>query len=152
MRTPDMSIDLDSLQQLFLRSSDIQFQPYTFQSHTVYFITCDSMFDAQLLNEVVIPNVRKLYDDNKESISEQVLCSSLYIPKLQIPKTEKELITLVYTGHVLVYFEELQLVVAGNIESKPNRSPEETRLEVPVKGPRDNFIEDISVNIALIRK
>ncbi|ARK21557.1 spore gernimation protein [Sporosarcina ureae] len=152
MRTPDMSIDLDSLQQLFLRSSDIQFQPYTFQSHTVYFITCDSMFDAQLLNEVVIPNVRKLYDDNKESISEQVLCSSLYIPKLQIPKTEKELITLMYTGHVLVYFEELQLVVAGNIESKPNRSPEETRLEVPVKGPRDNFIEDISVNIALIRK
>ena len=147
-----MNIDLDSLQQLFLHSGDIQFQPYTFQSHTVYFITCDSMFDAQLLNEVVIPSVRELYADNKESISVQVLCSSLYIPKLQIPKTEKELIMLVYTGHVLVYFEDLQLVVTGNIESKPNRSPEETRLEAPVKGPRDNFIEDISVNIALIRK
>src|SRR5690606_29434 len=35
---------------------------------------------------------------------------------------------------------------------KPNRNPEETKMEVLVKGPRDNFIEDISVNIALLRK
>lgn len=147
-----MSIDLDSLQQLFINSGDIQFQSYTFHSHPVYFITCDSMFDAQLLNEVVIPNVRALFADGRENINQQTLRSSLYIPNLQFPKTKEELITLAYTGHVLVYFEKLQLVVAGNIENKPNRSPEETRLEVPVKGPRDNFIEDISVNIALIRK
>lgn len=34
----------------------------------------------------------------------------------------------------------------------PNRNPEETRMEMVIKGPRDNFIEDVSVNIALIRK
>ena len=34
----------------------------------------------------------------------------------------------------------------------PNRNPEETNIEVTVKGPRDNFIEDLSINIALIRK
>lgn len=152
MTASDLSIDLDSLQQLFINSGDIQFQSYTFHSHLVYFITCNSMFDAQLLNEIVIPNVHGLFADGRENINQQTLRSSLYIPNLQFPKTKEELITLVYTGHVLVYFEELQLVVAGNIEKKPNRSPEETRLEVPVKGPRDNFIEDISVNIALIRK
>ena len=34
---------------------------------------------------------------------------------------------------------------------KPNRNPEDTNINAPVRT-RDNFIEDISVNIALIRK
>ena len=44
------------------------------------------------------------------------------------------------------------LLFSSNIAKKPNRNPEETNIEVPIRGPRDNFIEDISVNIALIRK
>ena len=59
---------------------------------------------------------------------------------------------MVYSGFLLLYFDEDNLLYASNIAQKPNRQPEETRMEVLVKGPRDNFIEDIRVNIALIRK
>ena len=57
-----------------------------------------------------------------------------------------------YTGNLLLYFVEHGLLFSSNIAKKPNRNPEETNIEAPVKGPRDNFIEDISVNIALITK
>ena len=39
-----------------------------------------------------------------------------------------------------------------DISDRPQRSPEETKNEVTILGPRDNFIEDLPVNIALIRK
>lgn len=34
----------------------------------------------------------------------------------------------------------------------PNRQPEDSAFEVSIRGPRDGFVEDISINIALIRK
>lgn len=152
MQPAELTINLDTLQQLFKRSADIQFQYYTFHSHSVVFITCEAMIDLQLLNEVIVPRVRLVCNHLSDSSLEQATDSYLHVPGLSKPQTKEELITLVYTGNVLLYFEEEGTLFASDIKNKPNRKPEETRLEIPVKGPRDNFIEDITVNIALLRK
>ncbi|MGG4495454.1 spore germination protein [Brevibacillus reuszeri] len=39
-----------------------------------------------------------------------------------------------------------------NISNRPQRTTEEANTEVSIKGPRDGFVEDLSANIALVRK
>ncbi|MFJ7917258.1 MULTISPECIES: spore germination protein [unclassified Lysinibacillus] len=152
MSQQEKAIDLNTLKKLFQKSADIQFQEYTFNQKKVQFITCDAMIDQQMLNEIIIRRVQYLYDNLADTTFEDNITQQLHIPTLQKIKDKEEAITFVYTGFLLLYFEEEELLYASNIAKKPNRNPEETRMEVLVKGPRDNFIEDIRVNIALLRK
>lgn len=151
MQSDKKNIDLIMLKQLFQKSADIQFQPYTFGEQPVVFITCESMIDQQLLNEVIVPRVQRVVEEIKEGPIDQLIVEQLHVPGLTKVNEETEIITLLYKGHALLYFEK-NCLFASNIAKKPNRNPEETSLGVPVKGPRDNFIEDIAVNIALVRK
>lgn len=140
------------MQQLFQNSADVKFQQYNFEGHSIYLITCEAMTDLQLLNEVVVPRVGFLCNNLTSETIEKQVESQLYVPDLKKVQNEQEAILLVFSGFVLLYFEEGQLLFSSNVAKKPNRSPEETRTEATIKGPRDNFIEDIAVNIALIRK
>ncbi|QFG01258.1 spore germination protein [Psychrobacillus glaciei] len=145
-------MDNKTLQQLFHNSADVQFQEYTFDQYKVLFITCDAMVDQLLLNDVIVQRVQLLCNNLAETSLEQAVNAQLHIPDIKKVKDKTEAISLVFTGHLLLYFESGHLLYSSNIAKKPNRNPEETRLEMLIKGPRDNFIEDISVNIALIRK
>ncbi|MFJ8517387.1 spore germination protein [Lysinibacillus xylanilyticus] len=152
MPQQEKAIDLNTLKKLFQKSGDIQFQEFTFNQKKVQFITCDAMVDLQMLHEVIIRRVQYLYDNLADTSLEENITNQLHIPTLEKIKDIDEAINFVYTGFLLLYFEEEDLLYASCIAKKPNRNPEETRMEVLVKGPRDNFIEDIRVNIALIRK
>lgn len=139
----------DVFLRLFKKSADVKFQTLTVREQTVTFITCEAMVDLYLLNEVVVVRVLQLLQHN-EKIDENMLVT-LAVPQLVVVKTAETAELLVYRGHCLICIND-ELVVAANIEKKPNRSPEETNLEVTITGPRDNFIEDLATNIALIRK
>ncbi|WP_367889385.1 spore germination protein [Lysinibacillus composti] len=144
------------------------FQEYTFNPAKVLFITCDAMVDQQMLYSMVIPQIEQFLKKQKESKSEKkkiylpnaemiigqnnINFDDLILPGLKLVADLNEAMTLVYSGNVLLYFEEEQVLYASNIAHKPNRNPEETNMEVIIQGPRDNFIEDLSTNIALIRK
>ncbi|WP_127531106.1 spore germination protein [Paenibacillus kobensis] len=39
-----------------------------------------------------------------------------------------------------------------NVNSPPGRSPEESTMEVSLKGPRDGFVEKLETNLALVRR
>ncbi|QDQ02176.1 spore germination protein [Lysinibacillus fusiformis] len=145
-------VTVKTLKELFQRSADVLFEQYNFNDHKVHFITCDAMVDQQLLNSVVVQRVQSLFEDISEELLEDNIKNDLHIPDLQKVKTKEDAITLVYRGHVLLYFEKENFLFSSNIAKKPNRKLEETRLELIVKGPRDDFIEDVFINIALIRK
>ncbi|WP_368668765.1 spore germination protein [Sporosarcina sp. 6E9] len=143
---------MNSLRKLFRKSADVQFQSYTFNQYHVVFITCDAMINQQQLNEVIVPRVQQFIGNLKEEPIENVVNAQLHIPSLKKIEEKKDIGSLVYTGNVLIYFEDDGLLISSDIVKKPNRNPEDTNLNAPVRGPRDNFIEDISINIALIRK
>lgn len=152
MEPAEKTIDSQTLQHLFRHSADVIFQEYSFNEHKVHFLTCDAMVDQQLLNDVIVHRVQLVCENLNEESLEEALIAKLHIPEIKKVENEKEAISLIYKGYLLLYFEEDNLLFSSNICKKPNRNPEESRMEVLIKGPRDNFIEDISVNIALIRK
>ncbi|MGN7477521.1 spore germination protein [Solibacillus silvestris] len=144
-------IEYAALKKLFDNCADIRFQTFDFPASDVMLITCEAMTDNHLFNEVVVPRL-KVVCHQKEQFDEEVLMQKLHLPQLQKIDDLQEAVTNVFSGFVLIYVENLKILLCSNIENKPNRSPEETSLEVLIKGPRDNFIEDLGVNIALIRK
>lgn len=152
MESAKKPIDIKTLRELFQKSADVHFQSYTFHQHRVHFITCDAMIDQQLLNEVIVQRVQNVIANLAEESLEDAVLAKLYIPSILKVEDKEDAILRVFTGHLLIYFEDEFLLFSSNIAKKPNRKPEETRMEMVIKGPRDNFIEDISVNIAIIRK
>jgi len=120
MPQQEKAIDLNTLKKLFQKSADIQFQEYTFNQQKVQFITCDAMIDQHLLNEVIIRRIQFLYDHLADTSFEENITNQLHIPTLQKVKDKEEAITFVYTGFLLLYFEEEELLYASNIAKKPN--------------------------------
>lgn len=140
------------LKQLFQKSEDVIFQEFIFQQSKVFIIRCDSMIDQQILYTVVLPNIERLYKNSSNQIFTEVDIEQLPLPDMKKLTKKDEIITSVFNGNLIIFFEHSQLLYSCNIVQKPNRQPEETNMEVMVRGARDNFIEDLSTNIALIRK
>ncbi|HWL23232.1 MAG TPA: spore germination protein [Ureibacillus sp.] len=150
MDTTGQTVTFTKVKQLFEKSDDVLYHAFTFNNSVVHFVKCDSMVDEQMLYTVVIPKIEALFSNNQTI--DQTLIDHLTIPEFQQISKNEDIISSVYNGKILIYFEDVQLLYTSNIVRKPNRTPEDTNLEAVVKGPRDNFIEDIAVNIALIRK
>lgn len=149
MDTSGQPTSITELKKLFEKSEDIIFSEFTFQHSKVFLIKCDSMVDEQMLYTVVLPNIKSLYPKNQ--ITENLI-EQLPIPELKKLNKKNDIITAAYSGNVIIFFEDPGLLYSCNVPKKPNRNPEETNMEVMVRGARDNFIEDLPTNIALIRK
>ena len=139
-------LNLQTLKNLFSKSDDIQFENYVFHKQQVTFITCDAMVDKKMLQQVIIERIQNFLENEENHVHH------LHLPQLTKITNKTDAISKVYSGFVLIYFSKTGELYASDITDRPNRQPEETKTEVPVKGPRDNFIEDLSVNIALVRK
>ncbi|GAB0166676.1 spore germination protein [Lysinibacillus sp. CTST325] len=148
----EQELNLKSLKSLFQRSADVIFQEYFFQQHKVHLIKCEAMVDERLLQTVIVQRVQSLFTATAEEMLEEHIQNNLHVPHLQKISSKDDAITRVYKGHVLLYFEDMNFLYSSYIAKKPNREPKETTLELVVKGPRDDFIEDVFINIALLRK
>ncbi|MFJ6207181.1 spore germination protein [Lysinibacillus sp. NPDC092081] len=148
----EQELNLKSLKSLFQRSADVIFQEYFFQQHKVHLIKCDAMISERLLQTVIVQRVQSLFTATSEEMLEEHIQNNLRVPHLQKISSKDDAITRVYKGHVLLYFEDMNLLYSSYIAKKPNREPKETTLELVVRGPRDDFIEDVFINIALMRK
>lgn len=65
---------------------------------------------------------------------------------------KQQIVNLVFSGYVLVLDGKTGELFACNLSSRPQRTPEESNSEASIRGPRDSLIEDLDVNVALIRK
>src|SRR5699024_3442211 len=106
----------------------------------------------QLLYGFVLEKLTAFCEQAHPHWEMQDALDKLHLPGVKAVNDSEELETAIFQGSILIFFEEKQILLTADIADKPNRNPEETKTEVPVKGPRDNFIEDIGTNIALIRK
>ncbi|MEK4252705.1 spore germination protein [Ureibacillus sp. FSL K6-2830] len=147
----EASLNLFTLKELFKKAEDVTFQEFKIHNFQITFIFCNEMIDNQMIFSYILPTLEKFIEHSKGVLKEEEL---LKLPFPDLQKIEKlETVSFeVFTGKLAIYINELQLLLTCNLAKKPNRSTEETKMELLIKGPRDNFIENISTNIALIRK
>jgi hypothetical protein len=85
-------------------------------------------------------------------VDEHILLTRWTIASLKKIDLLDQLEAPLFNGELILLFEGISSAFAIDVADPPARSPEETNAEITILGPRDGFIEEISVNIALIRK
>ncbi|MCC3375345.1 spore germination protein [Cohnella sp. REN36] len=111
------------------------------------------MCDSNLIYEVVLPELERGYLlPDRDSFHLDALSSLLTLQPLSETAAPEEVDDTVYMGDLLLFFPEKGALFAANLANRPRRTPEESSVEISIKGPKDCFIEDVVTNVALIRK
>ncbi|MED4206239.1 spore germination protein [Neobacillus mesonae] len=149
----DKTIPLDEkkLREIFKDSSDVFFSVLQFKQYQVTLVYCKGLVNNDMLYKTVPSRLEEFFKDVPNEMNEETL-QFLKLPTVTPVVTREKSIDEVFSGKLLLIFTWLNLVYAVDASDLPQRKPEEGNMEISIKGPRDNFIEDIFVNYALIRK
>lgn len=116
----------------------------------------DGMVDNNLINDFIIspftsykPISDVLKDESKiESIAYKVF----NINEVKISTDLNEAIDLLFTGYTLLFIDGFSKIFLFNTKGFPIRSITEPLSETVVRGPREGFVENIIINLTLLRK
>lgn len=141
-------------QQLFQTSSDVLTHTIHFKSEhdeaDVMLLFAEGLCDSEQVNKVVLPELNRLFQANRfNSLRDGTGCELL--PLKQITG-EQAIVEAVFDGELLIFLLNTSRTYRLNMNAKPKRSPEESSIEISIKGAKDGFVEDYTTNIALIRK
>ncbi|MFF2483735.1 spore germination protein [Paenibacillus sp. NPDC058071] len=121
-------------------------------------IFCSGLVDMQTASLTLLPDLDKLGKwldkrGGEEAKEESTWTSGMLGSKLRLESEEGEntLYTALFSGGVIVIEAETGLLFQFDMSNIPGRQPEESVMELSLKGPRDGFVERLGVNIALIR-
>ncbi|WP_164545623.1 spore germination protein [Paenibacillus albus] len=146
------------LQQLFEDCSDVQFNNLIVTkkdgaTSELLLIYCEGLCDANRIHQYFIPHLIDMF--KQHSISNDAELRQ-HLPFQLSPMPQEWdaglIMTQIFNGELLVYFYDTASMYAWNIANVPQRTTEETNAEISIRGPRDGFIEEAKINVALIRK
>jgi spore germination protein KA len=153
-------ISEQTLQDHFSNCKDVAILTSTIQpaktasgTLTLVFVYCEELCDTQQMKQVIFPMFREMCREYPCQTVEEIEANKLMPMEL----LGKEVLIddmnyLLFNGDLLVYFQEADVLYSLTLANPPMRTPEEPNTEVSIRGAKDGFIEEISKNVALIRK
>lgn len=103
---------------------------------------CASMIDRNVLQDVLSSSSDSLIDP----------LNSPLLLKFDPGEEGQNLFNCLFSGKLIVWEQDNQNLYSLDISNQPTRSPEESTMELSLKGPRDGFVESVDINLALVRK
>ncbi|MDQ0722789.1 spore germination protein KA [Paenibacillus sp. W4I10] len=143
---------LASLKEQFNPCADVVIQTFPAKDELdlpIIVLYCDGLTDAKQINQFIIPRLEE-HSLLEEDVYPKEL--GLTLNPIEDLQDTDQLNLLLFSGQLLLIFGNGDQSCSLDIASIPGRNPEESAIESSVKGPRDGFTEELSVNIALIRK
>ena len=108
----------------------------------------DGLADKQLLGELVIKPLKDAKSDCTLEEVKQILAS----PEVKDGKKTQDAINEISDGNVVLFVDgEKDFIIIG-LKAPPGRTVAEPPTQVTIKGPREGFVEDIKINLGLVRK
>ncbi|WP_272949097.1 spore germination protein [Paenibacillus contaminans] len=144
------------MESLFDKCSDVIFQPFEYANEssndTVVLAYCKGISDEALILKTVMPGLNDMF--RQSGFAGELLAehANLLLFPFTDMKSEDDAIRSVLCGNLLIWFERRKRLYCVHISDTPERKPEDSSVEPPIFGPRDAFVENLSVNVALIRK
>lgn len=152
--------DEQSLRQLFQGLSDVQIQLYHFRGkdpdesgNGVLFIYSDGLCDSSLILKIIFPELNQIIQQQGiQAVTSEHFACSLPMRAFEQENKRDDIEMAIFQGELVLAFLGTNRMFSMNICRMPQRSPEESSTEISIKGPKDGFVEAITVNMALIRK
>lgn len=145
------------LTQLFERCEDVKLRSYRIAEQDpaseVLLIYAEGLCDNLKIGQVVLPELKQTYyTTGFESLLNGHPTGVPALIPFQGEVSAQCIMDTVFQGELLVVFPATNALYNLNLSNRPERNPQESSIEISIKGPKDGFVENISVNIALIRK
>ncbi|MDF2717655.1 MAG: spore gernimation protein GerA [Paenibacillus sp.] len=145
------------LRQLFDKSADVQIQAYCFAENDpgsfLLMIYSEGLCDSSQIGKIILPELGRAYEkDGFRHLSHAQVQGVLPLITFGGDVTEEQIMDAVYQGDLVISFQATNVLYKLNICNRPDRTPEESTTEISIKGPKDGFVEDLTINIALVRK
>ncbi|KRE64687.1 spore germination protein [Paenibacillus sp. Soil750] len=149
------SLEEHSIRRLFKNSQDVQIDNvlmnFRHSTHSVILIYCIGIADSKQINNYVLLHLEGMIELHPDEQSLECF-GPLRLKKLNGNDNVDTLTADVFTGTLIIYLEKSKTFYSLEIANAPKRNPEESASEVSVKGPRDGFTEDLTTNVALVRR
>ncbi|MGK9250499.1 MULTISPECIES: spore germination protein [Paenibacillus] len=107
---------------------------------------CTQMVDTSLLQQSLLPALQTDGGRLKEGSDTNLMMIS------DESDAGQDLFEMLFSGAVLIVLDEGARIYASFIGNLTERQPDESVMEVSLKGPRDGFVESVNVNISLVRR
>ncbi|GMK48770.1 spore germination protein [Paenibacillus glycanilyticus] len=133
-------------------------------------LMCSGMVDMQTVFIALLPQLDKLAETLNKNLSQSESAGDGHEPVVMEKNLYKQgcsfgtrlsldderemdfFYSNLFSGSVIAIDETTRSLYSFDIASIPGRQPEESTMELSVKGPRDGFVEAIATNIALVRR
>ena len=152
-----ISMDLDEnetrLKEIFKNSIDLIV--YHFQSEsglkamTVYI---EGIINKDMLSRDIMSGFLSEMDRIQAKPDVHSLKEALYVPSLQAEEKMEEVVGKIVGNHVAFFVEGMEEALLIELPATDKRSIAEPQAEIVSRGPREGFVENISVNRMLIRR
>lgn len=154
MKRDNYQIDERYIKNLFRHSTDVSVEKQHLYGNNnkeqILIIYCNGLIEHKLLINSILPDIQnKYYRDGLKGV-DNINCSERITLRKHEINVDNTLQEKVFNGYTAILITET--LYFFNTSSPPKRSPEESHTEVSLRGPRDAFVEDLSTNIALVRK
>ncbi|XRG78927.1 spore germination protein [Rossellomorea sp. GAMAL-10_SWC] len=149
------NLNLLEFMESFNHSSDIDFRTKSYKegedSHFVIIMFCPNLIDVQFSNQIINDIFNVVHKE--EMFDFELLRNIVEAKRLKDGSTiKKEVEENLFSGDLVIFSSYLNDVFFIPVANPPQRNPEESNLENSIRGPRDGFVESISINMALIRQ
>jgi hypothetical protein len=140
--TNEQIFSINNLKRMFNYSSDIEIKVDQCQERPAIFVYCRPLTDASLIATLQLPSM-----DTANSIYQ-----TLQLEVRKKDSIDKETMEeAIFSGRLMV-IPEGDSIYFYDISKTPTRQPDESVAEVSIRGAKDGFVEDITINLGLIRK
>jgi len=154
-------INLQTLKQAFVLCSDVFFREFIINANTpirsfiVYVkgLTNHDLMSNSLLKTVMqevsnIPSVMHLSKTNAQQIIQERLIN---VAEVSTTTDLTELIDKVLEGNTVLILDGSATALIAGLQGGEGRAIEEPSSEPGIRGPKDGFVENLDINISLIR-
>ena len=120
-------------------------------------VYADGVVDKHLLGDLIARPLSKTCLKAKKAggmyeLSIEIVEKTVLFPELKQPKDILEAAQEILDGNSLLLVDGFSVGLIVGAKLPPTRSVVEPPTDIAVKGPREGFIEDIKINMGLIRK
>lgn len=146
-----------SIRDMFSKASDVNIRSFHYMheelNSSVILVFSEGLCDSWQIIETVLPELNQQFlKDHFEALLNEQSIGPLPLKRIEAKQAKEDMVDAIFDGDLVLVFQEYNSVYKLNMSNRPKRSPEESSTEISIKGPKDGFVEDITTNIALIRK
>ncbi|SET61441.1 spore germination protein KA [Paenibacillus sp. NFR01] len=145
--------NLSTLRAIFGKSPDFVINELkTDDDHALPAVVCciDSIIDNALLTDLMEAVIAAL--STEKNISAANLKSKIPTGHVKPLYSEEEAVRTLLAGGALILLKNDNCILGASIAGGVRRSVEEPTSQTVIRGPKEGFTEDISVNLALLRR